>query len=180
MSDEAIGRLSASLRHAASFAKVTRSTAPAERHVVLDTQAHADDAPMYLQPYGLQSAPLEGAVAVLVAPCGRADEVVAVCVADRRYNIALEAGDVAVIDYRGQRVLLGPDGVVVEGSVIKLGAGAMLAAARETDPVALAADFGTWATDVAAKLSGLGAPLAAPLPAGTGTITAGSAKTVIE
>ena len=178
MSDEAIGRVSTALRHAASFAKVTRSTAAAERHVVLDTKAHADDAPMYLQPYGLQSAPLEGAVAVLVAPGGRADEVVAVCVADRRYNIALEAGDVAVIDYRGQRVLLGPDGVVVEGSAIKLGAGATLAAARETDPVKVGAG-GLWDTwfKAVGTATGAGAP---PIASAIGTIDGGSAKTTIE
>ena len=119
--------------------------------------------------------------AVQLAMGGCAEETVTICVADRRYNLPLEAGDVALIDYRGQQVLLGPDGVVVDAAVgaeIKLGASATAGAARKGDPVKVQSG-GLWDTWLKAvgTATGAGAP---PTATAIGLIDSGSSKTLIE
>jgi hypothetical protein len=69
--------------------------------------------------------------------------------------------------------------VVLEHDKIKLGAAALLGAARTTDDVAATAAMNTWILAVSGYINGI-APGTAPPPLDFGTITGGSTKTTIE
>jgi phage baseplate assembly protein V len=71
------------------------------------------------QDYGFASHPLPGATAVTVALGGTRGRSMAIAVGDRRYRLALAAGEVAIHDDQGQKVHLTRDGIVIEttGSV---------------------------------------------------------------
>lgn len=94
-----------------TLARVFRSAIEAGKHALLDVTGRRDDSVPHWQPYGFQAAPLDGSTAVQVAVGGAADSLVTILVHDRRYTIALADGDVALVDFRGNRVLLGPDGI---------------------------------------------------------------------
>lgn len=128
------------------------------------------------QPYGFQARPRPGAEAMILSMGSHPGERVVLLVGDRRYTLALEAGEVAIADDLGQKVHLTREGgIVVDANLIKLGGSAALGVARETDPVAMSADFGTWAAAVTAALFSLtSGGFVTPTPAGTGTITSGS------
>jgi phage baseplate assembly protein V len=60
-----------------------------------------------LQNYGLSSRPHEGAEAVVLSPSGRREQSIVIVVDDRRYRLTgLKAGEVALYDDIGNRVLL--------------------------------------------------------------------------
>lgn len=67
---------------------------------------------------------------------------------------------------------------VLEHSLIKIGEGAALGAARKTDTVAVAPSMATWIAAVASAFSALGVVI--PPPTDFGTISGGSTKTKIE
>lgn len=169
------------LRGMVTVARVVRSVVEAAKHVMLDVTAHRDDRTPYLQPYGLQSAPLEGASAVQVAVGGDAGSLVTILVHDRRYTIALAAGEVALIDDLGQKVHLTRTGIVIDADAIKLGGSASLGVARATDPVGPNASLTTWMTAVSGYINGVVPGTVTPaLPTGLGTITTGSSVTRSE
>lgn len=61
--------------------------------------------------YGFMSRPLPGANGYLLFVGGDTSRGVAVCVEDERYEIDLEPGDVAVLDYRGNLIHLKASGI---------------------------------------------------------------------
>ena len=65
----------------------------------------------YLQHYGYTSRPLEGAEAILVR---EGNHIVMIASDDRRYRIALEAGEVALYDDLEQKVHLTRSGIEVQ------------------------------------------------------------------
>jgi phage baseplate assembly protein V len=66
------------------------------------------------QSYGFSSVPLSGAEAVIVFPGGNRDHPLVIAVDDRRHRpTGLEAGEVAVYNSAGARILLTKDGDVV-------------------------------------------------------------------
>lgn len=169
--------LETTVRGMLTLARVARSVVEAAKHVIVDTTGHRDDATPYWQPYGLQAAPKDGAAAVQAAIGGRADSLITILVADRRYTIALEDGEVALVDDLGQKVHLTRSGIVVEADPIKLGEGATLGVARVTDPVRISTAWNTWFTGLATAASYTTAkPSFAPI----GNIDSGSEKTLCE
>ena len=77
-----------------------------------------DDDLEWLQPYGIASRPnaknsTGQAEAILVNVAGNAELPICLVVADRRYFLALEAGEVALYDDQGQYVRLARDQVEV-------------------------------------------------------------------
>lgn len=69
-------------------------------------------------------------------------------------------------------------GTVIEGTLVRLGREAVLAAARTTDAVTGTPDMIAWIAAVSAALGALGIPT--PPPAGFGIITGGSAKVTVQ
>jgi phage gp45-like len=130
-----------------TWAKVSAARALAGKLGLVQSDAPRDDEFQHWQPYGFQARPLAGADAIVVSMGSNADQRIALLVGDRRYTIALEAGEVAIVDDLGQKVHLTRTGIVVDAPGIKLGASATLAAARETDPISMGnpATPGTWA-----------------------------------
>lgn len=156
-----------------SWARTVTAKALAGRIGRVQTSAHADDEFDHVQPYGFQSRPLAGAEVVVASMGSHADQRIALIVGDRRYTIALEAGEVAIADDLEQRVHLTRTGIVVEAPSIKLGAAASLGVARATDPVSPASSMATW---IAAVSTATGATP----PVDFGTIASGSTKTRSE
>lgn len=72
------------------------------------------DAVERLQDYGFTSHPLPGADAAVLSLSGSRDHAVAIVVADRRYRLQLEAGEVAMHDDQGNCVKLLRDKIRVE------------------------------------------------------------------
>lgn len=164
-----------------SWARVVVSSALAAKLGKIQTSAHHDDEFDHWQSYGFQSRPKAGADAVVVSIGSHADQRIAIMVGDRRWTFAIEEGEALIYDDLGQRFHLTRSGAVIAAPSIKLGASATLAAARATDPVALDVDFGTWAALVTSRLvASLPGGFAGVTPAGTGTITSGSAVTAVE
>ena len=156
-----------------TWAKVSASRALAGKLGLVQSDAPRDDEFQYWQPYGFQARPLAGADAIVVSMGSNADQRIALLVGDRRYTIALEAGEVAIVDDLGQKVHLTRTGIVIDSSGIKLGAAAALGVARATDPVGAAASMAGWITAVSTFCS------VAP-PADFGTITSGSSVVEAE
>jgi len=150
--------------------RVTASDAQAARgarrlQVRFDATETHDDLPV-AQHYGIASRPQDGADAVVIFQSGDRSRGIVIAFNDRRYQLDLAPGEVALHDDQGQVVRLGREGVAVEGALkiavacsgpvnivaegivtvdaprINLGAGA-------TQPVKLAND--TAATKVYAK-----------------------------
>lgn len=70
-----------------------------------------------VQEYGFTSVPLPGAEAVVVFVGGNRDHGLIVATDDRRYRKkALQPGDVAVYDHRGQYVILHQGGITIHTS----------------------------------------------------------------
>lgn len=70
----------------------------------------------HLQNYGYTSCPHEGAEAIVLSPNGRREQSVVIVVDDRRYRLkGLKAGEVALYDDLGNRVLLLRDRLRIEG-----------------------------------------------------------------
>lgn len=109
-----------------TFGRVGRSkqAAGAIGKVWVERLGKADEL-QHWQPYGYASAPLDGAHAVVAAIGSHGNARLAVVVGDRRYTIALEAGEVAIVDDLGQRVHLTRTGIVIDAPLIKLGASAV-------------------------------------------------------
>lgn len=156
-----------------SWARLARVRALAGKVFRAQTTAHHDDEMDIVQPYGFIARAKAGAEAVVVSMGSDASQRVVILLADRRYTIALEDGEVAVVDDLGQKVHLTRTGIVVDAPSIKLGASAALGVARATDPVAPNASMAAWITAVSAATT-------VPAPVGFGTITSGSAVTQSE
>lgn len=131
-----------------TFGRVGRSrqTAGAIGEVWLERLGEADKH-QHWQPYGFASAPKDGSHAVVAAIGSHGNQRIALLVGDRRYTIALEAGEVAVVDDLGQKVHLTRTGIVIDAPTIKLGGSASLGVARATDAIDMgdAGTAGTWA-----------------------------------
>lgn len=61
--------------------------------------------------YGVMSRPLPGAKGYILFMGGDTSRGVAFCIEDERYQMELEPGDVAVLDYRGNLIHLKDNGV---------------------------------------------------------------------
>lgn len=68
----------------------------------------------HFEPYGFTSHPLAGAEPVVLFPGGDRSHGIAIVVADRRYRVKVQPGEVAVHDDQGQVVHLKRDGIHVE------------------------------------------------------------------
>lgn len=85
-----------------------------KRNPEFSIQSYADSPDTGLeriQDYGFGSRPLPGSEAALIWLNGKRDVALVISVADRRYRMVLEEGDVALYDHRGQKVHLHKDGV---------------------------------------------------------------------
>lgn len=162
-----------------TWAKVSASRALAGKLGLVQSDAPRDDEFQHWQPYGFQARPLAGADAIVVSMGGNADQRIALLVGDRRYTIALEAGEVAIVDDLGQKVHLTRTGIVIDSSGIKLGAAAALGVARATDPVGVSALWDVWFNAVASATSTTAAKTAADAVS-LGTITSGSSVVEAE
>lgn len=106
------------------------------------------------QEYGFTSVPLEGAEALAAFIGGNRDHGIVICVADRRVRLkGLAAGEVALYDDQGQKVVLHRDHtrvtagkVVVESPDIRLGGEGGQKVARVGDQVQVGAgsSAGLW------------------------------------
>lgn len=106
------------------------------------------------QDYGFTSVPLKGAEALAAFIGGNRDHGIVICVADRRYRLkGLEAGEVAIYDDTGQKVVLHRDHirvtagkVVVDAPDIRLGGDGGQKVARIGDRVEVGAgsSAGLW------------------------------------
>ncbi len=152
-----------------SLGKVTSTTSPASARGRAQVTVHgiADEVER-IQPYGFLSRPT-GGEAVLLAVGGNRDDLLAIVVGDRRYNIALDDGDVVVADNRGNKVHLSDDGIVVhadhvtiQSADVKLGdgAGGYLPVTRQGDAATFALTAGPYTV--------------------SGTITAGATTTTVR
>lgn len=65
-----------------------------------------------IEPYGLSYMPKAGAEVYLVFPAGDRAQGLALVIGDRRYQVALQAGEVALHDDEGNMVKLGRGGVI--------------------------------------------------------------------
>lgn len=101
------------------------------------------------QQYGFSSVPIAGAEAVAVFPSGDRGHPLIVAVDDRRYRVSgLEAGEVAIYNNTGAKVVITKDGDIVatpaSGRTIKLGS------STSSDPVALKSELDALKTAIAA------------------------------
>lgn len=127
----AVRGIGAALSGLLELARVVRTTATAARHVSAQVVGvQGDDSTEVWQPYGFQARPKADAVAVQAAIGGHQESLVTLMVHDRRYNIALQEGEVALVDDLGQKVHLTRNGIVVvadivtvQSSDVRLGAG---------------------------------------------------------
>lgn len=161
-----------------SRAIVTAVDAASDRQLLQFSarEGDADDAVEHVEPYGLTANPPPGADAVVLSVGGRRAHSVVIVAGDRRYRLTgLAEGEVALHDDAGQAVVIRNAYVEVLSNDVRIGNGAALAAARNTDPVAVTIPAGAVCVGVLP-----GPPAAAimnPAPIScTGTITAGSAK----
>lgn len=142
-------------------------------------------------PYGFASRPLRGAEALALAVGGDPGHVV-LLVADRRYlPTGIAAGEVWLRDDQGRYVAILRTRVEVEGSEIRIGAGATAGAARTGDAIVVSqAAFLVWMTAVDVAIAAASAQLVALGQAGlvptanpgapTGTITGGSSSVRVK
>lgn len=69
-----------------------------------------------VEPYGFSHRPHAGAQPYMVFPNGDRSFGIALIVADRKYNLVLQPGEVALHDDQGQKVHLTRNGIVVDGA----------------------------------------------------------------
>lgn len=65
------------------------------------------------QQYGFRSQPLPGAEGILLSLAGSRDHTVILCLDDRRYTVALAAGECAMYDHLGKYIVLKKNGSIV-------------------------------------------------------------------
>jgi len=159
-----------------TVARVFRSVVEAGKHALLDVTGRREDKVPHWQPYGFQSAPLDGAIAVQIAVGGDAGSLATIQVHDRRYTFSLVEGEVCMADDQGHYVWLKRAGLEVNAPSIKLGASASLGVARATDPVSMGVAAGTWGAWAAAvaTATGVPAPTVPPTIASGSTVTKSS------
>lgn len=139
-----------------TLSKVTSTTAPANARGTAQVSANGvPDSIDRMQPYGFLSRPV-GGIAVQVAIGSNREDLMTICIEDKRYNIALEAGDVCVTDNRGNKVHLSDSGivvhadhVVVDSPDVKLGdgSGGYLPVVRQGDAATFALTAGPYAVE---------------------------------
>lgn len=69
-----------------------------------------------IETYGLSNLPKAGCQAFVVFPSGDRTRGFALVVADKKYQVDLQAGEVCLHDDQGQRVHLTRDGIVIHGA----------------------------------------------------------------
>jgi len=74
----------------------------------------------FFEQYGITSAPHDGAEVLAAFLDGDRSHGVVICVADRRYRLLLESGEVAIYDDLEQCVHLTRDGIVIEGKALPI------------------------------------------------------------
>lgn len=74
----------------------------------------------HFEPYGFTSHPLAGAEPVVLFPGGDRSHGIAVVVADRRYRVKVQAGEVCVHDDQGQMVHLTRTGIVIDAGTRRI------------------------------------------------------------
>ena len=74
----------------------------------------------FFEQYGITSAPHDGAEVLAAFMDGDRSHGVVICVADRRYRMLLEQGEVAIYDDQEQCVHLTRDGIVIEGKALPI------------------------------------------------------------
>lgn len=115
-----MGTLYSRLLSMIGIGRVTASEAQAARgarrlQVRFDATETHDDLPV-VQHYGIASRPQDGADAVVLFPGGDRSRGLVIAFNDRRYQLDLAPGEVALHDDQGQVVRLGRDGVAVDGA----------------------------------------------------------------
>lgn len=115
MMDRLYGRLMSLV----AIGRVAASTALGGRgarrlQLRMDEAEIRDDTPL-IQHYGLASRPKTGADVVVVFPGGNRAAGIAIASNDRRYQVELAAGEVALHDDLGRSVRLTRDGIVIHG-----------------------------------------------------------------
>jgi phage gp45-like len=78
-----------------------------------ETEAH-DGLPV-VQQYGVASRPQDGADAIVIFPGGDRSRGIVIAVNDRRYQLDLSPGEVALHDDQGQIFRIGRAGIVIDG-----------------------------------------------------------------
>lgn len=172
----AVRGIGAALSGLLELARVVRSTSTAARHLMAQVDGvQGDDDTEVWQPYGFQARPKAGAVAVQAAIGGHQEALVTLLVADRRYTIELQEGEVALADDLGQKVHLTRSGIVVVSSSVKLGsATAAAGVARIGDTVTPSAGLAAWIASVGLA-TGVGAPASSTSSIATGSSSVRSA-----
>lgn len=74
----------------------------------------------FFEQYGITSAPHDGAELLAAFMDGDRSHGVVICVADRRYRMVIEQGEVAIYDDLEQCVHLTRDGIVIEGKTFPI------------------------------------------------------------
>tara|TARA_Y100001973_G_scaffold98240_1_gene155532 strand:+ start:125 stop:706 length:582 start_codon:yes stop_codon:yes gene_type:complete len=153
------------------------STKLRELQLILAGEATPDDY-QHFEPFGFSSSPLAGSEALVLNLGGDKTTPLVLCVADRRYRLALEAGEVMIYDDGGAFIKLSKNGIVLQpktGNPIELGAGAAKAVGRVGDSVEVTIPAASFITSVTggSGAPAVGVPNAAPITL-NGTITAGS------
>jgi len=127
--------------------------------------------------YGFTSSPPGTAECLLLNVGGDSSHTVAVAVGSRALRLAVEAGEVAVYNEAGARLVLRSDGSIeaypAAGQVVRLGTDGGLPVARETDPVHMEAATSAWVSEVTVAIGEIAGFLnvAGPLVGAPGLVT---------
>jgi phage baseplate assembly protein V len=153
-----------------------------ELQLRIDQRETPDDYPHY-EPYGMTARPKAGAEAVVLNVNGDRSVPLVLCVADRRFRIELEEGEVAIYDDQGAYLKLSRSGIVVEPAstqTVELGSGATQGVARIGDEVEVDSTtdpaFIAWISNVSGFINGLAPGTIPSIPTTvTGEVSEGSA-----
>lgn len=126
-----------------------------------------DDDIELFEPYGFTSAPVAGSEGLVLRVGGQRTGSVAIMFGNRTFRLQVEEGEVAMYDDQGASIVLKRSGDIEctpgPGGVVQLGgASAVLAVARETDPVHADTTMSTWITSVTAAITAMAALFNAP------------------
>lgn len=166
--------------------KGAKSSAAASGEVTVESMRPSDELRV-VQSYGFASRPQAGAEAVIVQVGSNPDQAIVIAIDDRRYRISLAGGEVALFDDLGSKVHIKRGGIIeVEATTIKLGAGAVLGAARMGDDVSIAAAWTAWFAQAEVAKAAALATLVPPVPSlplppfPIGVISSASSKTAVQ
>lgn len=113
-------RLSARLNSLIGIGRVVAGTAlggrGARRIQVRFSDAEVQDNTYHLNAYGVASRPKPGADVVVIFPAGNRSGGIIIATNDRRYQLEIAEGEVALHDDLGQKVHLTRNGLVLDGA----------------------------------------------------------------